>query len=77
MPEPLVIVPWTPEQVESLNAYQASGAMHPFTCGNDSTHRILLATPSGWVCSDCDWRQNWAHSWMADWEWNDGWKPVD
>lgn len=25
--------PFTPEQVESLNDYQKSGAMHPFTCG--------------------------------------------
>jgi hypothetical protein len=27
------IAPWTPDEVESLNEYQRSGAGHPFTCG--------------------------------------------
>jgi hypothetical protein len=30
-----VRAPFTPEQVENLNDYQASGTFHEFTCGND------------------------------------------
>lgn len=67
-------VPWGPDQVDSLNAYQAEAPMHPFTCINrgDDGHPfegLLLATPSGWVCPDCDYRQDWAHAFMADWSW--------
>lgn len=69
-----VETPWTPEQVESLNAYQHAGMMHPFTCGDDACRAVtggaaLLATPSGWVCTRCTYRQFWAHAWMADWSW--------
>ena len=61
---------FTPEEVHSLNDYQNSGVMHPFTCG--SGHRtehpdgegILVATTKGWVCPYCDFRQDWAHVWM-------------
>lgn len=53
--------PWTDEQVAVLNACQASGRMHPYTCGVDSNHRVLLATAAGWVCQDCGYTQDWAH----------------
>jgi hypothetical protein len=40
MTEPdITRVPWTPEQVESLNEYQRSGVGHPFTCGGCRDHR--------------------------------------
>lgn len=62
----------TPEQIEKLNRYQRAGSFHPFTCGNrsDPGHEsdregILLATPEGWRCPTCDYRQNWAHPFMA------------
>jgi hypothetical protein len=58
--------PWTEQQVAALNEYQRSGRFHPFTCGHDSTHDALVATPEGWVCPDCDYRQDWAHAFMAD-----------
>ena len=66
---------FTPEEVHSLNDYQNSGVMHPFTCG--SGHRtehpdgegILVATTKGWVCPYCDFRQDWAHVWMTDGAW--------
>lgn len=66
--------PWTQDQVESLNGYQERGMMHPFTCGSDECRAAtggapLLATPSGWVCRHCTYRQYWAHPWMADWSW--------
>jgi len=70
--------PWTQEQVDRLNAYQHSGRFHPFTCGNDrgdEAHRsyaeergedwgLLIATPEGWKCPVCDYRQDWAHDFM-------------
>jgi fido (protein-threonine AMPylation protein) len=58
--------PFTPEQVQALNEYQEKLCFHPFTCGNGSHHRILVATPDGWVCRDCDYTQNWAHAFMAE-----------
>jgi hypothetical protein len=67
---------FTPEEVESLNAYQASGAFHPFTCGGDRTDEKhldgegrLVATAEGWVCPYCDYKQDWAHEWMKNWAW--------
>jgi hypothetical protein len=57
--------PWTAEQVETLNRYQASGLMHPYTCpnwhGEPVERRNLLATEAGWTCRHCDYKQDWAH----------------
>ncbi len=78
---------WTPSQVASLNAFQAMAKVHPFTCldrGSRATPHgtwhgfdtgVLLATEGGWVCLDCDYRQNWAHSFMADWSWRTNLSP--
>lgn len=70
---------FTPDEVESLNAYQHSGAFHPFTCGGDRTDEkhldgegILVATEEGWKCPYCDYTQGWAHDWMKNWEWKRG-----
>jgi hypothetical protein len=69
-PNQKITAPWDEEQVDALNAYQASGAMHPFTCGNrphpGNAEAVLVATPEGWVCRDCDYTQDWAHAFMAD-----------
>jgi hypothetical protein len=80
-----VDAPFLPEQVRSLNAYQASGRGHPFTCGRDrmdAPHRAyqaghggdfgqLLATEAGWICPvpGCSYTQSWAWLWMSDWSW--------
>lgn len=69
--------PWTPGQVEALNAYQQSGRFHPFTCGNkkykDGIHLdgegILVATSEGWVCPFCEYKQGWAWEFMLDQLW--------
>lgn len=53
--------PFTAEQAEKLNEYQKSGMFHPYTCGNDSRHAVLVATEKGWHCPDCDYTQDWAH----------------
>ena len=56
--------PWTPTQVDALNAYQRSGFFHPYTCGQRSrwAHEdgLLVATEVGWVCPDCPYTQDWA-----------------
>ena len=72
--------PFTTEQADALNRYQTAGRMHPFTCdGNrsDAAHKaeakrsgkeagLLVATPEGWQCPACDYRQAWAHGFMSD-----------
>jgi hypothetical protein len=65
--------PWTPEQVAALNRFQREGGMHPFTCGGEHApgSPVLVARIDGWHCSDpygegCDYRQDWAHPFMAD-----------
>ncbi len=65
--------PWTEEQVKNLNEYQVSGKFHPFTCGGtgcakDETcnYGILTAKIDGWYCPCNEWKQNWAHRFMAE-----------
>jgi ABC-type lipoprotein export system ATPase subunit len=58
--------PWTDEEVENLNKYQAAGVFHPFTCPHHSQQDVLVATHEGWVCSHCDYKQDWAHDFMLD-----------
>jgi hypothetical protein len=86
-----VDAPFLPEQVRSMNAYQASGHGHPFTCGRDRSdvaHRAhqrehggdlgqLLATEGGWVCPvpGCGYVQSWAWLFMADWSWGGSDEP--
>lgn len=67
---------FTPEEVISLNAYQKSGAFHPFTCGGNRTDEkhldgegLLVATEDGWICPYCDYKQDWAIDWMKDGSW--------
>lgn len=79
-PDMTITAPFTPEQVESLNRFQRSGEFHPFTCGGnrsdeahvayakehgDPDYGLLVATPDGWVCPVCDYKQGWAHDFMA------------
>lgn len=65
------VAPWTAEQVTHLNAFQRSGRMHPFTCGQRDQHPnsegVLVATEAGWHCPamGCDYQQDWAHTFMA------------
>ncbi len=76
---PKIEAPWTPAEVKVLNEFQTLRQFHPFTCGGDrmdEAHRAyqaehggdfgqLLATEEGWRCPVCDYRQNWAHGFMA------------
>ena len=58
-----ITAPFSMEQVDALNAWQADGTYHPFTCGN--CRNILIATVNGWICKYCPYTQNWAHDFMA------------
>jgi hypothetical protein len=71
-----VQTPFTEEQVENLNKFQMSGVFHPFTCCSagpaDKCERrlgtsegILVASTDGWVCPCGEYKQNWAHDFMA------------
>lgn len=80
-----VTAPFIPEQVESLNGFQNARCFHPFTCGGDrmdDAHRAyrsehggdygqLIAREDGWFCPVCDYRQDWAHVFMAGGEWRE------
>lgn len=68
--------PFTADQVKSLNGYQRSKVMHPFTCAMHSDLN-LIAREDGWVCPQCTYRQNWAHDWMANWKWIEQKNAVD
>jgi hypothetical protein len=68
-----IVPPWTDQQVANLNAYQRSGRFHPFTCGNDRTDEnhldgegLLVARSDGWHCLYCNYKQTWAHNFMAE-----------
>jgi|GEM_PF-6566310 len=52
--------PWTDSEVYFLNKFQNANFFHPYTCGNGCG--ALVATREGWVCSLCDYIQNWAHA---------------
>ena len=67
----LVSSPWTPEQVAHLEAWQAHGAVHPYTCPNrgDGHHPAeapLRPTVNGWVCETCEYTQTWAHDFSVN-----------
>ncbi|MFE2973320.1 hypothetical protein [Streptomyces sp. NPDC059258] len=65
-----ITAPWSSEQVAALEQFQTSSGMHPFTCGADRHTQppSLVPSRSGWYCPDpaCDYRQDWAHAFMAD-----------
>jgi hypothetical protein len=68
----LVQIPWTSDQVESLNGWQHCRQVHPFTGseGPDGENVVLIATSNGWVEREGGpVVQTWAHVFMADWSW--------
>lgn len=70
----VINAPFSAEQVAVLNQFQRLRNFHPFTCGSgnrtDDAHLdgegVLVAAKEGWICPYCDYRQNWAHGFMAD-----------
>jgi hypothetical protein len=65
--------PFTEDQVKSISEFQESPYWHPFTCGNDSCDHVTLGIArDGFFCPNChNWKQDWAHSFMADYSWKD------
>ena len=62
--------PWTDDQVDSLNAYQNAGYVHPFTYGEGEEKVDLIATRDGWIAKKGGHVvQTWAHEFMANWSW--------
>jgi hypothetical protein len=49
--------------IKAIKEWQADASIHPMTCGNDSTHRVLEPIEDhGKVilkCPDCDYVQYW------------------
>ncbi len=64
----IIYAPFESAQVDSINAYQQSGRFHPFTCQTGDRER-LVAYPAGLECPRCGYAQDWVHTWMADWTW--------
>lgn len=64
----MIKAPFTDDQVESINAYQKAGVMHPFTCGS-GCGPDLVASVAALACPACGYRQDWVHGFMADWSW--------
>ena len=60
--------PFDSDQVKAINNYQKYGSFHPLTCGNNSHHRLLVATPEYLKCPDCDYVQRWVPIWIAQWK---------
>lgn len=76
----IIKAPWSDEQVTSLNAYQNCNEWHPFTGTRkpNGDETPLIATPSGWVEEENGpIIQDWAHSWMTNWEWRTMAKPIE
>lgn len=76
-----ITAPFTPDQAASLNSYQVSGLFHEYTCGGEPEDcparrtlgsSVLIATVDGWRCPYCNYQQDWALAWMADWSWDGG-----
>lgn len=70
----MLFAPWTDDQVASLNAYQQSGKLHPFTGerGPNGEETVLIATKDGWVEREGGpVVQVWAHLVMCDWSWGE------
>lgn len=68
----VVRTPWSPAQVDALNARQRHPLAHPYTCSREG-HGALRATNLGWVCDGtweddssrprpCRYTQEWAHA---------------
>jgi hypothetical protein len=66
--------PFNGQQVQSMNGFQVRSGMHPMTCREDDCRSATRAAPMtattlGWMCRDCDYRQDWTFTFTADWSW--------
>lgn len=68
-----LMAPFSDEVVWRLARFQATGYMHPFTCGRRGEHfrlneGLLIPTNAGWICpvDSCGYTQDWAYDFMID-----------
>ena len=66
-----IVAPFSSEQVEALNKYQANDLVHEYTCGAEDRSQCpsggtLIATPDGWVCPCGKYTQRWAWNPLRD-----------
>lgn len=62
----IINAPWDDFTIDALNRFQRSDRVHPFTCPNNHEgDRDLIAVRAGWICTHCDYTQNWAHDFMT------------
>ena len=77
-----VHAPFSPAQIESLNAYQESEYVHPYTCRSPECPAASWAGEEDWLpmaadadglhCTGgCRRVQAWAYAWTADWSWRE------
>jgi len=82
MTETIIHAPFSADQVESLNAFQESEYVHPYTCrspdcpaaewAGDDDWLPMAADADGLHCiNGCRRVQTWAHAWTADWSWRE------
>lgn len=60
---------FSPEQVDSLQAFQDSGVLPPYICTKHGGGQKLRATEDGLVCDVCLSVQDWAHTQTCNNEW--------
>lgn len=59
----LITAPFTDWQRRRLQDWQVGARWHPFTCPNDGRSLVPM---DRWVCSACDYEQEWAHAFMVE-----------
>jgi len=57
----------TEDEAESLRARQNSWELHPYTCICGSGP--LRVSTEGLYCTECGYKQIWAHQSDLNWEW--------
>ena len=63
-------IPFTEDQVKSIQEFQLCDRYHPFTC-NKCPDATLQVRADGFYCLKCDYTQDWCHDFMANWEWKE------
>lgn len=64
--------PWTPEEVDHINAWQDCEYVHPYTCPCDHPETddevLLAADETGLHCPEpsCEYEQSWVHRTTSD-----------
>lgn len=67
-----IIAPWTPDQKDSLAAYQEKiFSQQAYYCDFASKHPPLVVTEFNMVCSECGKKVFWAFGIACNWDWQE------